>query len=356
MIIDANMYWMPEELFTDDSYLQEFLRCIPAQYQVRAYLEEMGDTGKKQIIIEKPAGFQNLNYAQGEYTVEKQIEHMDAAGADHAVLKIPCAQEWLTLELCRKFNDGMAEHVKKGKGRFSALSVIPPLGGKESIYELERCVKELGMTGVQMSAHYGSLYLDHQAFRPFLKKLNELKVPAYVHHTPIPVDYQSIYEYNNLRRSYGRCVDQTTAIGREVFSGMFDELPDLHLVHSMLGGAFFAYMDSMFRKKPSGNSDTVKRFDTDTDRMCRQIKENIYYEMSHAQPWGPVLLDAAVKILGADHIIFGSSYPVRREWLTEGAGFVQQLNITDQEKDLILSGNANRIYKLDKDEQDKTLV
>lgn len=346
MVIDANMYWMPEELFTSESRLQEFLRCIPTQYNMKAYTEEIGDTGRQQIIIEKPVGYQNLNYAQGEYQVEQQLRDMEEAGVDHAILKTPCAQEWLTLELCRTFNDGMAEHVKKGNGKFSALAVIPPLSGKEGIYELERCVKELGMTGVQLSAHYGNLYLDHEAFRPFLKKLNDMKIPAYVHHTPVPVEYQSLYEYNNLRRSYGRCVDQTTAIGREIFSGMFDELPELRLVHSMLGGAFFAYMDSMFHKKPGKDTDTVKRFDTDTDRMCRQIRENIYFEMSHAQPWGPVLLDTAVKILGADHIIFGSSYPVRKEWLTEGAGFIKAMDISEEEKEMMLSGNAKRIYQL----------
>lgn len=346
MVIDANMYWMPEELFTKESFLAGFLRCIPTQYQMKAYAEEIGSTGKKQIIIEKPVGYQNLNYVQGEYRIEQQLQDMEEAGVDHAILKTPCAQEWLSLEMCRIFNNGMAEHVKKGKGKFSALAVVPPLSGKEGIYELERCIKDLGMTGVQLSAHYGNLYLDHEAFRPFLKKLNDMKVPAYVHHTPIPVEYQSLYEYNNLRRSYGRCVDQTTAISREVFSGMFDELPDLKLVHSMLGGSFFAYIDSMFRKKTGKDADTVKRFDTDTDRFCRQIRENIYYEMSHAQPWGSVLLDAAVKILGADHIIFGSSYPVRREWLTEGADFVKEMNLPEAEKEMILSGNAKRIYQL----------
>ena len=347
MIIDANMYWWPEEMFTDEAYLQEFLRCLPREYGVQGRVEEIGDTGRRQIIVEKPVGYQNLNYAQGEYTVEKQLADLDVAGVDEAVLKIPCAQEWMSLEMCRRFNDGMAEHVKKSNGRLHALAVVPPLSGDAGIRELERCVNDLGFTGVQLSAHYGNLYLDDEAFRPFLRKLNEMQLPAYVHHTPIPVEYGSIYDYNNLRRSYGRCVDQTTAIGREVFSGMFDELPDLILVHSMLGGAFFAYLESMFRKKPAGaQQDTVKRFDTDTDRMCDQIRTNIYYEMSHAQPWGPVLLDAAVKILGADHIIFGSSYPVRREWLTEGAAFVQNLDVPQEEKDLMLGGNAQRIYKL----------
>lgn len=346
MIVDANMYWIPEALFTDESMTEEFMRCIPAVHGVTARCEQVAGTDKKQIIIEEPAGYQNLNYVQGEYRADRQIADMDKAGVDRAVLKVPCAHAWLSLEMCKKFNDGMAAHVKNGQGRFAALAVVPPHGGKEAVYELERCVKELGMTGVQLSSHYGNRYLDDLLFRPFLKKVNELKLSIYVHHSPIPVDYSSIYEYNNLRRSYGRCMDQTIAIGREVFSGMFDELPDLKLVHSMLGGAFFSYLNSMFRKKTAGGKDTVNRFDTDTDRFCDQIKNNIYYEVSHAQPWGKDLMECAVKILGADHIIFGSSYPVRAEWLLDGPDFVNGLDLTEEQKAMILGENAEKLYRI----------
>ena len=202
------------------------------------------------------------------------------------------------------------------------------------------------MTGVQISSHYGKRYLDHESFRPFFRSVNEMNLPVYVHHSPVPADYSSIYEYNNLRRSYGRCADQTTAIAREVFGGLFDECPNLKLVHSMLGGSFFAYRDSMFRKTPAVSEDTVKRFDTDTNRYCDQIRDNIYYELSHAQPWGKDLLECAVKILGADHIIFGTSYPVRQEWLTEGIDFIQKLDISEEEKELITGKNAENIYKI----------
>lgn len=344
MVIDANMYWIPEALFTDEGMREEFLRCIPAQYGVLARCEQIGDTGRRQIIIEEPAGCQNLNYVQGEYEVRRQLQDMDAAGVDKAILKAPGAHAWLSLELCRKFNDGVAAHVKAGEGRFAALAAVPPHGGKGAVYELERCVKELGMRGVQLSSHYGKKYLDDELFRPFLRKVNELKLPVYVHHAPLPVDYGSICAYNNLRRSYGRCMDQTIAIGREVLSGMFDELPDLKFVHSMLGGAFFAYRNSLFGGRPAAGKDVVNRFDTDTERFGRQAAGHIYYEMSHAQPWGKELLECAVKILGADHILFGSSYPVRAEWLTEGPACVAELALTAEEKELILGGNAARIY------------
>lgn len=53
-----------------------------------------------------------------------------------------------------------------------------------------------------------------------------------------------------------------------------------------------------------------------------------------------------MKILGADHIIFGTSYPVRAEWLTGGPEFIQQLELTEEEKNQILGENARSIYKL----------
>lgn len=71
-----------------------------------------------------------------------------------------------------------------------------------------------------------------------------------------------------------------------------------------------------------------------------------YFEMSHAQPWGKAQLECAVKTLGADHILFGTSYPVRPVWLLEGADFVRNLDITESEKELILHGSAERLYNI----------
>ena len=53
-----------------------------------------------------------------------------------------------------------------------------------------------------------------------------------------------------------------------------------------------------------------------------------------------------MKALGADHILFGSSFPVRPVWLLEGADFVRNLEITESEKELILHGNAERLYTI----------
>ena len=344
MIIDANLYWMPEELFRDAVLLQKFIVCANA-YGVYASVQEIADTGKKQIVIEKPKGCQNLNYAEGEYEAVGQLADMDAAGVDLAILKTPGCQEWLDLELCKVFNDGMAEHVRKAPSRFHALAVVPPYGTEANLAELERCVNELGINGVQLSAHYGDKYLDDEAFRPFFRKVSELNLTVYVHHTGTPIESTYLQQYNNLRRSYGRCADQNIAVGRELFSGLFEEFPNLRVVHSMLGGGFFGIMNLMMLK-PHTSHDTVKRFDFSEADIKLYLQRNVFFEMSHAEPWGKASLESAIRILGADHVVFGSSYPVRKPWLLDGPSFVRDLDISREDQDMVLGGAAEKIYDI----------
>ncbi|MBR3234847.1 MAG: hypothetical protein IKG11_04440, partial [Atopobiaceae bacterium] len=107
MVIDANMYWVPESLFTSEKVLARFVAEAPLDEHTRVYLTE---EPVRQVVVEKPAGFEALNYAQGDYVLEHMLADMDEAGVDVAVLKVPGANEWMTLDTCRFFNDGMAEY------------------------------------------------------------------------------------------------------------------------------------------------------------------------------------------------------------------------------------------------------
>ncbi len=62
--------------------------------------------------------------------------------------------------------------------------MLPPWGRKEDIYELKRCLDDLGMVGVQFACCYGDKFLDDELFKPYMKVLNDKKVPAVIHHTP----------------------------------------------------------------------------------------------------------------------------------------------------------------------------
>ncbi len=342
MIIDANMHWLPENLFADEFLRSSFLNSVPREYGTHARMAPVPGKKLTQIVIEKPKGYEVLNYAENQYSSAEQIKDMDAAGIDKAILRLPCWQEWIDLETCRKINNALHAHAAKHPGRFLPLAVVPPWGTRESIKELERCIKELGFAGVQMAAHYGTLYLDEEEFRPYLEAINQMRVPVVVHHTPISVDHSSIIKYTNVRRQYGRCIDQATAVSRELFSGMFEKLPDLKMMHSMLGGGFFAFVN-MLAPKQTGQ-DAVDRFESESGRINKYLQNNVYFDVSGAVQWGKPQLECAVKVLGADHILYGSSYPIRRDWFSQGVDFVKNLDVAEKEKSLILSENAIRLF------------
>lgn len=333
------MYWLPQELFTNQIVKNQFIRSIPKNYGIG--FSESGTLENQTMVIERPVGYPSLNYSQNDYELDKMIQAMDKHGIEKGLLKLPGCQEWLTLELCKVFNECAYEFIKASNGRLKALAVVPPIADEDTISELKRAIYEFGFEGIQLTSHYGDNYLDHDQFRPFFKIINEMNVPVYVHHTPVPVEHNSIYEYNNLRRSLGRSIEQNIAIGREIFSDMFETLPNLKFIHSMLGGSFYAFVSQLLP-----NSKSNDRFDNQSEKYRGYLNNNIYFELSHSQPWGKEQLECAVKVLGADKIIYGSSYPVNNEWFSKGSEFVENLNISDKDKEQILCKNAQNIYNI----------
>lgn len=347
MIIDINMHHLPEDLFTNEKVLDGFLSTAPRAFGEIASLGTIPETGKRQLILEKPKGYQNLNYVEGDYSLEAKLQAMDDNGVDKAILRVPVWQEWLRLDTCRIVNDNAADMCKRSHGRLYANAVVPPWGGKDNIYELERCIKELGMVGVQLACHYGQLYLDDEAFKPYMKVLNELNVPVVVHHTPLPVYWQSIYEYTNLRRELGRIIDQATAVGRELFSGMFEEFPNLRFIHTMFGGNWFANYNLLTPHKGKKQEAMLRLDMSEAERIKGYLQHNIYFDMTHPASWGKDQVECAIKVCGADHVLFGSSFPVFYNWMAQGVDFVKTLDITEEERELITSGNAIRLFNLD---------
>lgn len=344
MIIDINLHWDPENFLEDETFLYECVRCIPRAYGEHVDIRDLPGTNKKEIIISRPKGYENLHSDAIE--AEDRITAMDKAKIDKGILRWPIWPEWVTLEVAKKANDAMAKTVRKHPDRLMGLAVVPPWNDKDCFYELDRCINDLGCVGVDIAAHYGTLYLDAEEFRPFFRKISQLNVPIVVHHTNLPVDWAHIYEYVNLRRLFGRCIDQMTCVGRILFSGMLDEFPDLKFIHTMMAGGLFAFVDLITPKKSSIPGER-ERFDLAAAEKVRgYLQKNIYCDITHAPTWGTAQLECAVKVLGADHLLFGTSYPIRLEWFYKGPEYIQSLKITDKEKALILGENAKRLFNI----------
>ncbi|MFI6073887.1 amidohydrolase family protein [Actinoplanes sp. NPDC051343] len=345
-VVDINIHHLPEDLFTNPKILNGFLDSAPRGFGEIARVATM-DSGKKQLILEKPKGYPNLNYVEGDYSAESKLAAMDDAGVDYGIMRVPVWQEWLDLQTCKAVNDNAFDIVKRSNGRLFATACVPPWGGKENVYEVERCVKEYGAVGVQLACHYGELYLDDEVFEPYLKVLNELNVPVIVHHTPLPVEWKSIIDYTNFRREYGRIMDQGIAVGRELFSGMFEKFPNLRMIHTMLGGNFFANT-ALLTPHKSNKSEAMNRLDSGGgDKIKGYLENNIFFDLTHPHSWGKDQVECALKVNGSDHYLFGSSFPVFYGWMSQGVQFVRDtLEIGDADRDLVLAGNAIRLFNL----------
>ncbi|TRV74384.1 amidohydrolase [Streptomyces sp. 130] len=344
-VVDINIHHLPEDLFTNEKILNGFLNSAPRGFGEIAGVITMED-GKKQLVLEKPKGYPNLNYVEGDYSTEAKLKAMDDAGVDYGIMRVPVWQEWLDLETCKAVNDNAAKIVAESNGRLFSTACLPPWGGKENIHELERCLDN-GAVGVQLACHYGRLYLDDDAFKPYLKVLNDKKVPVIVHHTPLPVEWQSVIDYQNFRREYGRIMDQAIAVGRELFSGMFEEFPDLKFIHTMLGGNWFGVTDLLTPHAPKAG-EAMQRLSTSGGEKIKQyLENNIFFDLTHPHSWGKIQVEAALKINGADHYMFGSSFPVFRSWMSQGVEFVRnELEISDSDREAVLYGNAKKMFNL----------
>ena len=346
MIIDIDMHWHPEKVFSDESLLNDYLRCTRASGQ-QVEMTNIPGTNTQQMVVSQPKGYVNLNLADVVVGAESRVKAMDEAGVDKAILRICCFQQWMNLELMKKVNDLMAEYIKQFPGRFLGTAAAPPWGDRDSLDELKRCIYDLGFVGVLCASHYGTRYLDEEEFRPYFREINKLGVPILVHHTPLPVDYSSILKYSNVRRLYGRIQEQATGTLRIIFSDLLDECPNLIFIPTQMAGAFFAYT-TMVAPVDTGAKEDVKRFDDVTEKLRGRLKKNIYFNISTPTGWSKAHLECAVKELGADHILFGSSFPVMREWLTKGVDHINSLNVSDKDKALILGENAMRLFNIKK--------
>ena len=113
-----------------------------------------------------------------------------------------------------------------------------------------------------------------------------------------------------------------------------------------MAGGFFASKNNIAPKK-SKVREEVERFDpAASEKISGYLERNIYFDVTHPQTWGKETLEFAIRELGADHVLYGSSYPVRREWLVNGVGYMQSLDIGDKEKSLIMGGNAVRLFNI----------
>jgi aminocarboxymuconate-semialdehyde decarboxylase len=305
----------------------------PAQYDAaRVYANALTrEVNVKQMKDRAP----NLS------SIEVRLKDMDRMGIDiQAVSPAPnqCsywAEPDLGLEISRMVNDRLAEIAATWPERFVGLGTVPLQNADMAVDELVRCVKKLGLRGVEINPNVNGLELTDPklGLDKLFAKVQELGVVIFMHPLGFTQGERLIDHYfNNV---IGNPLETTVAVSHLIFDGVMARYPRLKIVLPHAGGYlahYWARMDHAHRARPDCHTvikkaptSYLKKFYFDTITFDRDMLRNLI------DKWGD------------DHVVLGTDYPYDMGEV-DPVGLVESVaRLTRAEKERIMGGNAARL-------------
>jgi aminocarboxymuconate-semialdehyde decarboxylase len=129
------------------------------------------------------------------------------------------------LETSRYFNDYISEVVHRYPHRFIGLGTVPLQDPELAIQEMERCIKDLGMVGIEIGTHINDWNLNDPALFPFFQAADKLNASIFVH--PWDMMGKEAMERYWLPWLVGMPAETSRALCSMIFGGIFEGLPSL---------------------------------------------------------------------------------------------------------------------------------
>ena len=182
---------------------------------------------------------------------------MDEQGVDIQVLSPSGISQYTlwadpetSLKWEQRLNDGVAEMVAQVPGRFVGLGSLPLHAPELAIREMERCLGELGLRGIQIGAHAHTMELGDPRMRPFWAAAERLDAALFLH--PAGLTDKRFAPYH-LWNSLGQPLEEAMAMASLWYEGVLDEFPRLKICVAH-GGGYLPYyagrVDRNYHEKP----------------------------------------------------------------------------------------------------------
>ena len=239
------------------------------------------------------------------------------------------------LELHRALNDHMAQACREFPRHYAGIGTVPLQSPQLAIRELERCMDELGLQGVQIGSHLhladgGHWNLDAPELFPFFEAAADLGAAILVHPWDM-MGSETMPKYW-LPWLVGMPAEQSRAACCLVFGGVLERLPKLKVCMAHGGGSFpytIGRIEHGFNMRP----DLVA---TDNFRNPRDYLKRLYFDS-----W--VADDAALRYLleacGADRVMLGTDYPFPLGEQVPGEG-IERLRLDEAQRARLYHGTA----------------
>lgn len=272
--------------------------------------------------------------------VETRIADMDRLGIDIQAISPSPGQYHYELEpeigltVARMINDGIAQAVAAHPDRLVGMGSLPLQAPELAVTELKRCVRELGLRGVEISTQVAGRELSDPAFAPFFAAAEELGILVFMH--PLGFSHGERMSEHYLNNLIGNPLESALALSHLIFGGVLDRHPGLRLCVAHGGGYLPTYsgrLDHGFRARPDCRQHIEH---PPSDYLRRLYFDTLVFDRDH--------LDFLVRRYGADHLCLGSDYPFDMSE-PDPVGF--HAHLPDEARHAILGGTAAKLLGLE---------
>ncbi len=236
----------------------------------------------------------------------QRLEDCDRFGVDlQALSTVPVmfsywAKPAQGLDLSRLLNDHIATVVREYPRRFAGLGTVPLQSPSLAIKELERCVRELGLHGVQIGSHVGEWNLDAPELFPFFEAARDLGAAVFIH----PWDMLAPERMPRywLPWLVGMPAETALAVASVLFGGVLERLKGLRLCFAHGGGAFSSMLgrwEHGFRVRPDLCAVAARR--SPAGQLGNFWVDSLVHDAG--------VLRQVVGLVGPRRVCMGSDYP-----------------------------------------------
>ena len=243
-----------------------------------------------------------------------------------------------TYDLSQFLNDHITSVVKEYPDRFLGFGTLPMQSPDLAVKEMERCITDLGLSGIEIGSHVNDWNLDNENLFPVYEAAEDLGAAIFVH----PWDMMGKEKMPKywLPWLVGMPAETSLAICSMIFGGVFERFKKLKVCFSHGGGSFpftIGRIEHGFNVRP----DLVA---VDNKINPREYLGKFYLDsLVHDE----TALKYLVDLVGDEKIVLGSDYPFPLGELEPGK-LIASMAFDDAAKERLFSGTALEWLGLDK--------